>query len=359
MIVVVGSGIIGSWIALRLAESGEEVYVFEKSQNAGDGISGRNSGVLHSGIYYDPNSWKSKFCFQGYELGIPFFEKYNVPFKICGKVITAGLSSSKEELNSKSDEIDRLYQNGKSLGIPNLELVSNPGSKWKYVVGEKALWIPKTGIVDVSSYLKILWRVGEEKGVQFLKNKKITINNKIVFSEDLTTGHREEIEADHFINAGGLHSDELIQQSGDQDYEIRPNKGEYYRLKRPLPYETLIYPLPMKNSTALGVHYTFHLGGDAYAGPNSNWAESKEDYRIQTSKSEYFESLKNILDFYKEDELIEGYVGLRPRLFYRGEAIKDFKIIKKDNWIHLLGIESPGLTSSPAIAENVLNQLGV
>ncbi|MDZ4726896.1 MAG: FAD-dependent oxidoreductase [Leptospira sp.] len=359
MFVVVGSGIIGTWIALSLAKKGEEVYVIEKSEQAGDGISGRNSGVLHSGIYYDVNSLKSEMCFRGYDLSLSFFETNKIPFKLCGKVITIGLSDNVEEEKSKLEELEKLYQNGVTLGIKGMELFEKPSSRWQHLLGNKALWIPKTGIVDVPNYLKILWNLASNLGVQFLKRKKMKfINNSPVLVDSLT-GEKEDIVADHFINAAGLYSDELALDAGLEGYEIRPNKGEYFRLKRNLPYETLVYPLPMKTSTALGVHYTFNLGGDAYAGPNSNWAESKEDYKFVTNKSEYYKSIMKILDFYSEDDLVEGYVGLRPRLFYNNNPIKDFQIISKGNWTHLLGIESPGLTSSPAIAEKVLLQLGI
>ncbi|PJZ36140.1 FAD-dependent oxidoreductase [Leptospira levettii] len=359
MVIVVGSGIIGSWIAYLLAKAGFEVYVFEKSENAGDGISGRNSGVLHSGIYYDETSLKSKFCFRGYEVAIPFFEKNKIPFSICGKVITTGLSDTIEEEKDKQVEIEKLFANGNRLGIPDLELKSNPGYHWKHVLGNTALWIPKTGIVDVPTYLKVLWKLGEDSGVKTLKNKKVIRENGGVFALDLQSNVKEELVADYFINACGLYSDELASSDlMNHKYEIKPNKGEYFRLKKQLPYETLVYPLPLKTSTALGVHYTFHLGGDAYAGPNSNWAISKDDYKMNTPRNVYFESLRKITDFYKEEDLSEGYVGLRPRLFLNGEALKDFVIQKELNWIHLLGIESPGLTSSPAIAEEVVRMVG-
>lgn len=349
-----GSGIIGSWVAYKLALEGEEVFVIDQSPNPGDGISGRNSGVLHSGIYYDSNSLKSKFCFKGYEISIPFFQKNKIPFSICGKVITTGLSDSLNEENEKIKSIESLYQNGKDFGIEKIELKKEPYKHWKHVLGSTALWIPKTGVVDASYYLKTLWRLCEDLGVQFLKNKKVKIQDSSVIAIDLSTNQKEEIQADTYINAGGLYSDELAIDSGLSEYEIRPNKGEYFRLRNQLPKQILIYPLPMKSSTALGVHYTFHLGGDAYAGPNTNWATSKEDYQFQTPRNQYFESLKKILDFYSEDDLIEGYVGLRPRLFNKGNAVKDFVIHKESNWIHLLGIESPGLTSAPAIAEEVV-----
>ena len=122
LIIVVGSGIIGSWVAYKLALEGEEVFVIDQSPNSGDGISGRNSGVLHSGIYYDSNSLKSKFCFKGYEISIPFFQKNKIPFSICGKVITTGLSDSLNEENEKIKSIESLYQNGKDFGIEKIEL---------------------------------------------------------------------------------------------------------------------------------------------------------------------------------------------------------------------------------------------
>jgi L-2-hydroxyglutarate oxidase LhgO len=359
MIIIVGSGIIGSWIAYTFAKAGEEVYVFEKSQNAGDGISGRNSGVLHSGIYYDSGSLKSKMCFQGYEIAIPFFEENQIPYSLCGKVITTGVSETIQEETEKQETIQELFENGKSLCIPQIELKSNPNQHWKHILGTTALWIPKTGVVDVPTYLKTLWRLSEELGVHFVKNKKVQREKNSVFSIDANTLEKEELEADYFINACGLYSDELLIDSGNNDYEIRPNKGEYYRLTKQLPYQNLVYPLPMKSSTALGVHYTFHFGGEAYAGPNSNWASSKEDYKMQTPRGEYYQSLLKILDCYKEEDLHEGYVGLRPRLFYKGEPIKDFVLHQESNWIHLLGIESPGLTSSPAIAKEVVRRLGL
>jgi L-2-hydroxyglutarate oxidase LhgO len=184
MIIIVGSGIIGSWIAYTFAKAGEEVYVFEKSKNAGDGISGRNSDVLHSGIYYDSGSLKSKMCFQGYEIAIPFFEENQIPYSLCGKVITTGVSETIQEETEKQETIQKLFENGKSLCIPQIELKSNPNQHWKHILG----------------------------------------------------------------------------------------------------------------STALGVHYTFHLGGEAYAGPNSNWASSKEDYKMQTPRGEYYQSFRKILD---------------------------------------------------------------
>jgi L-2-hydroxyglutarate oxidase LhgO len=293
-------------------------------------------------------------CFRGYELGLSFLENNKIPYDICGKIITTGKVSTTKEKDEREVELEKLYINGKNLGISNMELQKNPYKRWNHVLGSLALWIPKTGIVDVPHYLKSIWRICEEKGVKFLKNKTVLVKDKVVYYKDNQTNTLEEINADLYINAGGLFADELTNQLDLPGYEIRPNKGEYFRLKKTLPFNSLVYPLPMHDSTALGVHYTYNLGGDAYAGPNSNWAASKFDYKIQTDSSIYLKSLQQILDFYSEDDITEGYVGLRPRLFFNGEPIKDFVIKKALNWIHLLGIESPGLTSAPAIAEEVL-----
>ena len=146
--------------------------------------------------------------------------------------------------------------------------------------------------------------------------------------------------------------------AGLRGYEVRPNRGEYYRLRRSLPYRKLVYPLPAASSTALGVHYTFHMNGDAYAGPNSVWADHKADYRITMERRVFFESLEQILDSYTEEDLEPGYSGLRPRLFLEGAPVREFVIEEQPaRVLHLLGIESPGLTASPALAEEVVERL--
>ncbi|MEM7184508.1 MAG: FAD-dependent oxidoreductase [Spirochaetota bacterium] len=356
-VLVVGFGIIGSWIAYLAAKQGMVVAVCEKGQNPGDGISGRNSGVLHSGIYYPQDSEKVKYCMRGYQLGLEFFQECNVPHRISGKLITTGKARDEKDRLQRHETLHKLLENGKRNGVAGLEIVEHPGREYSGVLGDLAIHVPSTGIVDVPEYLKTLWHLGYEYDVITLKSRKFTMQEgqpKLVS----TRGEVEEIEAEYIVNAGGLYGDEVAREFGLVDYEIRANKGEYYRIKKPLPYQKLIYPIPSPTSTALGVHYTFNIAGEAYAGPNSNWAQSKEDYHIQTPRDVYYSSLCNILDCYQEDDLEEGYAGLRPRLFYRGEAWKDFVIEEyPQKVIHLLGIESPGLTSSPAIAEEVVARI--
>ncbi|MCP5495838.1 MAG: FAD-dependent oxidoreductase [Leptospiraceae bacterium] len=358
-ILVIGSGIIGLWVAYLASKSGLTTVVCEKTTNFGDGISGRNSGVLHSGIYYPPNSQKAKHCIQGYYKSIDFFESAEIPYLICGKLITTGIDTFSSE-DEKLERLKALYENGKANGVDDMGFIEDPGKKYPYVNGKHGIYIERTGVVDVATYLKRLYFLCEQEGVVFLKKREFwdaLDTNKMV----LKTKGKDEYEEVHtkfVVNAGGLYCDDVVSKFGISGYEIRPNKGEYYRLTKSLPYKTLIYPLPSHSSTALGVHYTFNLADECYAGPNSNWANNKEDYTFQTARIEYYESLKNILSCYSKEDLVEGYVGLRPRLFYKGESVKDFTILNQpSNAIHLLGIESPGLTSSPSIATEVIEMV--
>lgn len=352
-LLVIGSGIIGTWVAYLASQKGLSVALCEKEQNIGDGISGRNSGVLHSGIYYPQNSIKLKHCLNGYEIGIKFFKDNQIPHIICGKLLTSGKVKT-ENRKTKEENIEKIFENGKKNMLSGLTLMQNPGKQYPGVLGDLAIHIPSTGVVDVPSYLKKLSYLCYNNGVIFLKGRKF-IHKGGEYLLEGREGDIESIEANCIINAGGLYSDEIANSFGLLDYKIRPNKGEYYYLKKALPYQKLVYPIPSHYSTALGVHYTFNMANEAYAGPNSNWALDKTDYTIETPKKQYYDSLCNILDFYQEEDLSEGYVGLRPRLFYKGEAVTDFTIIEyPKKVIHLLGIESPGLTSAPSIAKEIV-----
>jgi L-2-hydroxyglutarate oxidase LhgO len=346
-VVVIGAGIIGSWVALALARAGLSVAVFDASNKPGDGISGRNSGVLHAGIYYDPGSLKAIHCQRGRNLTEEFLQKHRVPFTICGKLV----------VGEKDDEprLITLLENAKRCGAEGLSIISQPGRNYIGVRGSRALHSSKTGVVDAPAYLSAVRAQAEANGALFLLGRTVTeIDHGRIVTRLMRTAHHEEITCDWIVNAAGLDSDTVAGWAGVSGYEIRPNRGEYFRLRKQLPYPKLVYPLPLLDSTALGVHYTFHLNGDAYAGPNSIWAENKKDYRITASRREFYLSLSRILEGYEEADLEPGYAGLRPRLFINGIPQRDFVILENpDRVIHMLGIESPGLTSAPSLAEAI------
>ncbi|MCE9597794.1 MAG: FAD-dependent oxidoreductase [Spirochaetia bacterium] len=353
-VVVIGAGLIGTWIANECASRGLTVALCDQTDPPGDGISGRNSGVLHAGLYYAPGSAKARHCLRGRKLALDFFKKHNVPYAICGKLITPGEPSHIED----EQRILEIKANAEASGAEDLEILPNPGTKFLHVRGKIALHSKGTGVVDAAAYLKILYRVAEDAGVMILPGRTFVKGEPGEVTLASPDGSLETIQCEAIVNAAGLESDSVARAFGLDRFEIRPNRGEYFRLSRTLDTQILVYPLPHIDSTALGVHYTFHLNGDAYAGPNSIWAESKTDYRIAASQEEFHKSLSRILSGFSINDLQPGYSGLRPRLFENGTAMKDFLVLESPKRvIHMLGIESPGLTSAPSLAHEVCDLL--
>ncbi|MCB1315039.1 MAG: FAD-dependent oxidoreductase [Leptospiraceae bacterium] len=357
-LLIIGSGIIGSWLALEAARHGLAVAICDRQADPRDGITGRNSGVLHAGIYYPPDSLKAEHCLRGWELAVSFARRHGVPFELCGKLIVSGRSDSPEEEAGVRDRIEKLYNNARNAGAQELEIIEHPGRQYPHVLGSMAILSKRTGVIDVPAYHRAVRNAAESAGAMFLMKREFRQGESGRADLIDENGRIETIQTAHIINAAGLDSDVVASGFGLKDYSIRPNRGEYYRLNRTLPYAKLIYPLPSTESTALGVHYTFQLNGEAYAGPNSVWAEHKQDYRISMERSEFYQSLSRILDCYQETDLNPGYSGLRPRLFKGEQPIRDFVIAEfPDRVHHLLGIESPGLTSSPSLAEMMIKKI--
>ncbi len=363
-LLIVGGGIVGAWIARTAARAGLSTVIVEKSSRPGDGITARNSGVLHAGLYYAPASLKAFHCVRGRQLTEEYLRASGVPFQICGKLVVTGRLSEEDRAvqQEREEELVRLYENAKASGAANLEILPLPASDFPGVRGTLALYSRGTGIIDVPLYWESVRRDAEEAGAMFLYRRTCTASAAgpsggrwvRVVGDD---GSTEEIESAWVVNAAGLDAGRTAQLFGLTDYEIRPNRGEYYRLARPMGYSKLVYPLPGK-AGHLGVHYTFNAAGEAYAGPSSVPAESDSDYRITTSRAVFCESLREILDGYAESDLQPGYAGLRPRLYRAETHIKDFVIEESPrNVIHLLGIESPGLTSAPSLALEVVDRI--
>lgn len=359
-LLVIGAGIVGVWTALTACRRGMTVAVCD--DGAGDGISARNSGVLHAGLYYPQKSLKAFHCLRGRKLTIEFLKSENLPFEICGKLIVPG-ESGVEGRNSVSvaikpeEKLQELYENSIRNGIEDIEIISNPQTVCSFVKGRSAIHSRGTGVVDVSVYLNSLRRIAEQEGVVFLYGRKATEAGPGFTVMESDKAEREEIQSRLIVNSAGLNSDEVAGLFGITDYKIVPNKGEYFRLRRQLPCRKLIYPLPVSSEKgALGVHYTFHLNGESYAGPSTLPAQNKSDYKIESDAEKFHQSLLKIINFYGSDDFEPGYAGLRPRLFYREQPFPDFKILESPEGVwHLLGIESPGLTSAPSLAMEVID----
>ncbi|MCB1139098.1 MAG: FAD-dependent oxidoreductase [Leptospiraceae bacterium] len=352
-VLIIGGGIVGSWIALRAARRGLTVAVCDQSANPGDATSGRNSGVLHAGIYYTPGSKKAQHCIKGYALTLEYLKEHSLPHTICGKLITTG-----DQLGPDTEaRLQSIFENACSIGARDLTILRNPGSIYNGVLGDSAILSPHTGVCDAAAYLKSVQNQAREAGAIWLLGRRlisVSGDRALVSDEE---GRQEEIQSALFVNSAGLNCDEVARMTGLDEYEIVPVRGEYYRLRKAHPVNMLVYPLPDPSSTALGVHYTFHPGGDAYAGPNAVAADSREDYRITQSRTDFAESLSRILSGYAPEDLSPGYAGIRPRLRVNGVDYRDFLIRRQENFIHLLGIESPGLTSAASLSEEVMELL--
>ncbi|MBI3395460.1 MAG: FAD-dependent oxidoreductase [Spirochaetia bacterium] len=357
-LLVIGAGIVGTWIAYEASRRGLLVAVAEQADRPGDGVTGRNSGVLHAGLYYPPDSLKAFHCVRGRALAEEFLRDRHVPFDVCGKLIVTG-ACPPEETTAREARLIDFKENAEKSGATGLELIKDPGRQYAGALGSLALHSTNTGIVDVPAYLDAVRRAAEREGALFLLKRRFVSGGTGNVVLQGTGGDTEEVQARFIVNASGLHSDETAVAFGLTGYEIRPNRGEYYRLRFPLPYKKLVYPLPPGPGTAhLGVHYTINTAGEAYAGPSSVPADSRSDYRVTTERSVFWKALCESLSVYKETDLETGYAGLRPRLFKNGEPIRDFVIVEEPgSVIHLLGIESPGLTSAPSLARDVVDRL--
>jgi L-2-hydroxyglutarate oxidase LhgO len=342
-VVIIGGGIVGCHIAYKFAKEGQEVFLLEKEKALGEHTSTRNSGVVHGGIYYAPGSLKARFCVRGRHLTYEFLQIHNIPYSKCGKIIVA--------LNAEEfKDLEDLKNRGTDNGMESLRLLDGPDIRKlePRVRCPAALHSPDTGILDMAAYMRTMERI--------LKSLEVTIVTrcKVLSVEDnntLTTT-RGRMEADILINAAGLHSDTIARMSGLEGYEIIPYKGDYYNTTEDV-IRGLVYPVPNSLHT-LGIHLTRTLGEETLIGPSAVQVADKEDYTIRTPREEFEQGALAIIPDLDIKRIYPGYSGNRPKVYYHGELQTDFVIRRQEHgWVHLLGIESPGLTAAPALAEYV------
>ena len=234
-----------------------------------------------------------------------------------------------------------------------------------FLLAREALYVGCTGIVDLPAYADALERAVRRSGAEvYLSHSCIAGEaGRIVISNDSPASFSEEISlsAGVIVNAAGLYADAVAGLFGLNGYSVVPNKGSYFQLAFPLPIQTLVYPLKSRRSGFLGIHYTPDMNGGAWAGPNTSEAAGKADFAPAGERAAFFNGLSRIVRGYTESDLIgPTRCGLRSRLFENGVACEDFVIREHPKGVvHLLGIESPGLTSAPSLAEEVLTRLGI
>ena len=361
-VLIVGGGVVGCAIAEALSRRRQDVFLVEQYPKFGMATSTRNSGVIHSGIYYAKNSWKARHCVEGNHLTKEFCAKHNVPCRTTGKLVVAKDASEEKELLV-------LQKKGEDNGVVGLRIIDAAGIRAiePHVKGHAALLVPSTGICSAEDLVHAFARVAEEQGANLVNHAKVISLEPVKEAVrvrlrigDEEQSETETIEARCVINAAGLYSDEVAQLLGPRPWKIYPVRGEYCEIRGPQAglIQNLVYPLPHHDGLSLGLHFTKTLWGTVLVGPTAAYVEGKDNYeRDRMAIPEFACDAKTMLPELEESDLQLGYTGLRPKLVPPGgQGIADF-VIEPDQEvprvIQLVGIESPGLTAAPAIAKHV------
>ena len=359
-VIIIGAGVIGLAIAAEVSQTNKNVFVFEKNRTFGLETSSHNSEVIHAGMYYPENSFKAKFCVRGNALLYELCEKVNIKYKKLGKLIVAA-----DDVESK--QVERLYHQGLKNGVEGLEILARDDIKRlePNVNVVAALLSPSTGVVDSYNLLRCFYGRAKENGAEFIFNTEVIgIERK---NGAYQVGIRDDegissVTAKVVINAAGLCSDRIAQSAGidlaKAGYQLHYCKGQYFSLnpKKGRLVHRLVYPVP--EQSGVGIHITLSIDGSARLGPDTKYVD-KIDYSVdENDRADFYRAAHRYLPSIEPDDLSPDFAGVRPKLQGRGEGFRDYVIRDESNkglpgLINLIGIESPGLTASPAIAKYV------
>lgn len=355
---IVGGGAVGSSIAYELSRFNLSIAVFEKEPDVCFGASGRNSGVAHAGFYYPPGSLKAKLCVEGNRKIKEWMKTLKVPFKPTGKIVVA----------FEEDEIKDLYklkEIGDTNGIEGLEIIKGTEKVQKLcpTVGNAiaCMYSPVTAIFSPYLFVIALAETNLLNDVKYFLNCKIVEVKRANGTFKLKDQTGRNYECRWLINATGVHSAEFSKLLGIDKYRIYPCKGEYLLLDKVLaPLLNMpIYPVPSKEVGAyLGVHITPTVEGPITIGPSAEYIEDPEGYETTPEIMEkLFEGGYKLWPYFKRSDVIRTFTGVRAKPVPPGDkTFYDFVIKEEEeipHFINLIGIESPGLTSAPAIARMV------
>lgn len=386
--IVVGAGLVGLSAALSVKEKypDKKILIIEKERTVSFHQSGHNSGVIHSGIYYKPDSLKAKNCIQGYHTLIAFAEKYNISYEICGKIIVA-------TTNQEIPALENIYKRGVLNNLQGIRKLAKDELKEiePHVTGTAGIFVPQTGIIDYLGFANALLSVfisefgGEIVFENEVKDIKVTNTGITVIAD------KETFQTEKLITCAGLFSDRVTSLTEKKnDLRIIPFRGEYYKLRPEKTHlvKNLIYPVPDPKFPFLGVHFTRMIKGGVEAGPNAVLAFKREGYRFRDfsfddvkdtlswpgfwkvamkygrtgvgeiyrslSKKAFTKALQKLVPEVEEKDLIEGGAGVRAQACDRnGILIDDFNISRNGNVIHVRNAPSPAATSCLSIGKSI------
>ncbi len=359
--IVIGAGVVGLAIARALARSGRSVVTLERADGIGTETSSRNSEVIHAGIYYPEGSLKAKLCVQGRRALYKYCDQHRVPYQQCGKLIVA---TDSDEISG----IEKLKIKGEINDVEGLRLLSQAEAKTlePALSTTGALYSSVTGILDSHAFMLSLKGDAEDQGAAFAFHTPFLRADATGNTIWVETGGNEpmRLSTHNLINASGLHASDVARTVIGLDPVRTPNtlyaKGNYFSLRGKAPFSRLIYPAPQTHG--LGVHLTLDLSGQARFGPDVEWVDTL-DYEVDPKRGEGFDdAIRRYWPDLPKNALIPAYSGIRPKISGPNDPAPDFQIDGPESHgipglVNLFGIESPGLTSSLAIADAVLDVL--
>jgi len=383
---IIGGGIVGFSTAVKIQQSGKSVLVLEKEKTPGFHQSGRNSGVIHSGIYYKPNSFKSQLSIRGRELLIDFLKLKKVPFRLEGKIV----------VDTNIEKIEHLLERSKNLSMEGVKILTNRelSDKEPNSIINQGLFVPQAGVVN---YRKVTEALAEEFDSL---GGKVEYFEEIISIESIKGGKtlrtkKNKFQGDYLINCGGLHSDRLAKLDGlDPNVQIIPFRGEYYTLDKSKSnlVNNMIYPIADPDLPFLGIHLTRNIDGDIEAGPNAVFAFAKEGYKWtnfnfkETLSSLTYSGMLKLGKKYYKTGISEMYRSLNKKAFVNeinklipaittkdiqvrgagvraqavdkdGSLVDDFLFQEGLSSLHVLNAPSPAATACLAIGEHIASKV--
>ena len=386
---IIGGGIIGASVfyKLNLKHPNCKIVLLEKDKKLANHQTGRNSGVIHSGLYYKPNSLKAKTCIDGYSQLIDFCSENKIKYEICGKIVVAKSAAEIPNLMI-------LKKRGEQNNLKGIQLIDEKQilEHEPNIKGFKGLYVPQTGVVD---YVEMTNKLVKKS---FNLNSKVINDFEVISIEEdnnivTIKSSKDVIYSKKVISCSGLFSDRLAKLSNHKlDVRIVPFRGDYYELKKESKHliKNLVYPVPDPDLPFLGVHFTRMFNGKVECGPNAVFNFKREgynkfdfnlkdtvdslgylgtwrlfskhfrygisEYSRAISKKLFLKALQELLPTLKMSDLIEGRSGVRAQaLDKNGNLLDDFSIIKSKNIVHVINAPSPAATASMAIADYIIS----
>lgn len=361
-VLVIGAGVVGLAIARALGQRGHSVIMAEKTGGIGNGVSSRNSEVIHAGMYYTAGSLRARHCVNGRRMLYAFCESHGVPHRKCGKLIVA--TNDLEQA-----KIEGIYQQGIANGVEGLSFLTAKEARAlePNLFCTRAVLSRETGIVDSHALMLALQGDLEEAGgtIAFQAPVERIVRNGRQWDVHVSGVEPGDITVDAVVNAAGLGAQALARTTEGYPAERVPRlvlaKGNYFACLGKPAFSRLIYPSPVDGG--LGTHVTLDLAGRMRFGPDVEWIE-QEAYEVDPRRAElFYASIRRYWPGLPDGALVPDYSGIRPKLTGPDEKAADFMIDGPDEHgldglVHLFGIESPGLTSCLSMAEDVAERLG-